>query len=80
MDEKIQFLLRRASEESLKAMTSNEPLAADAHDGLAIRYSAKAIIALADSDEPAGLPEGERPDTSAPSKTAPMSAPLRPRA
>ena len=52
MDEKIEFLLKRASEESLKAIASDKPLASDAHEGLAIRYSAKAILALADSDEP----------------------------
>lgn len=59
MDSKTEFLLRRAKEESLKAMTSSQPLAADAHEGLAIRYSAKAIVALADGDEPLADPEGD---------------------
>lgn len=59
MDSKTEFLLRRAREESLKAVASSQPQAADAHEGLAIRYSAKAMVALADGDEPVAKPERE---------------------
>ena len=51
MDNKIEFLLRRANEESLKAISSHQSEAADAHEELAIRYSSKAIAALADDDK-----------------------------
>ena len=66
MENKIEFLLRRASEESLKAIASDQPLAADAHDGLALRYSAKAIIALANCDEPIPARKDEQPDRPVP--------------
>jgi len=56
MESDAKFLLRRASEESLKAMTSNEPQASDAHEKMAIRYSAKAAMALADTEEPSAAP------------------------
>ena len=44
MESETEFLLRRASEESLKAIASGQPEAADAHEELAVRYSAKAIM------------------------------------
>jgi hypothetical protein len=52
MESTTEFLLRRASEESLRAIASGQPEAADAHEELAIRYSSKAAAALADGDEP----------------------------
>jgi len=52
MDNTTQFLLRRAREESRRAISSHQPEAADAHEKLAIRYSSKAVAALADGDEP----------------------------
>lgn len=48
MDRETVFLLRRASEESRKAISSDRPEAADAHQGLAILYSVKAAEALAE--------------------------------
>jgi hypothetical protein len=51
MESKTEFLLRRASEESLKAIAAGQPEAADAHEELAVRYSAKAIMALSDEDK-----------------------------
>ena len=56
MKNTTKFLLRRASEESLKAIASVQPVAADVHEELAIRYSSKAITALADGDEPTSGP------------------------
>lgn len=46
MESETEFLLRRASEESLKAMNSIQPQAEVAHEELALRYSVKAIDAL----------------------------------
>jgi len=54
MDNTTQFLLRRAREESRMAISSHQPAAADAHEKLAIRYSSKAVAALAAGDECAG--------------------------
>lgn len=56
MENAIEYLLKRASEESLKAISSHQPEAADAHEELAIRYSSKAVAALAAGDEPTGGP------------------------
>lgn len=52
MENNTEFLLRRANEESLRAISSHQPEAAEAHEELAIRYSSKAVAALADGDEP----------------------------
>jgi len=66
MESTTEFLLRRASEETLKAIGSGQPEAADAHEELAIRYSSKAVAALADGDKstsPSGSIEGQaQPD------------------
>ena len=51
MESEMEFLLRRASEESRKAIASDQHEAAKAHDELAVRYSVKAIVALSDEDE-----------------------------
>jgi hypothetical protein len=48
VESETEFLLRRATEESRKAIASGRPEAAKAHDELAIRYSAKAIMALSE--------------------------------
>jgi len=50
MDNTTQFLLRRAKEESRRAISSHHPQAADAHEKLAIRYTSKAVAALAARD------------------------------
>ena len=52
MENEAKFLLRRAREESLKAIASVQPVAANVHEELAIRYSSKAITALENGDEP----------------------------
>lgn len=53
METETEFLLRRASEESRKAMNSVQPQAEEVHEEMALRYSVKAIIALSDDDEAA---------------------------
>ena len=55
MENLTEFLLRRASEESLKAIASDQPEAADAHEEMAIRYSSKAVVALANADRPTAV-------------------------
>ena len=50
MDEDTQFLLKRASEEATRAISSETKAAADAHQGLAIHYSAKALLQLSNQD------------------------------
>lgn len=51
METDTEFLLRRAKEESLKALETNQPIAADLHQQLAVRYSTQAAMALANEDE-----------------------------
>ena len=53
MESEAEYLLKRASDESRKAISSDLPEVADAHEELAIRYSAKAVTALSVDDEPA---------------------------
>ena len=42
-----EFLLRRAKEESVLALETDQPEAAEVHQKLAVHYSAKAAMALA---------------------------------
>ena len=51
METDPEFLLRRAKEESLKALETDHAVAADVHQKLAVRYSAKAALALANEDD-----------------------------
>jgi diphthamide biosynthesis methyltransferase len=55
METNPEFLLRRAKEESVKALEAEDPAAASVHEQLAIRYSAKAALLLAGEDV-GGLP------------------------
>ena len=57
MESDPEFLLRRAKEESVRAIEAEQPQAADVHQKLAVHYSAKAAMALANEDEepPAGI-------------------------
>jgi hypothetical protein len=48
MDEETEFLLKRAAEEARRAISSPNEEAANAHQGMAIRYSAGAVAKLAD--------------------------------
>jgi hypothetical protein len=48
------YFLRRASEEALRAVSSEKPEAANVHEALSVRYSAKALILLAEDDEAPG--------------------------
>lgn len=51
MESDPEFLLRRAKEESLRALETDQPEAANVHQKLAVQYSAKAAIALANQDQ-----------------------------
>lgn len=51
MEEDTEFLLRRAKEEVTKAISADDERAAEAHQALAVRYSAKALIQLSAEDE-----------------------------
>ena len=53
MERETEFLLRRAHEEALKAIRSDQPEAADVHEAMAVSYSVKAVELLADPDAPA---------------------------
>ena len=57
MERETEFLLRRAHEEALKAIRSNQPEAADVHEAMAVSYSAKAAELLAEPDASAVDPE-----------------------
>lgn len=46
------FLLRRAEEEAIRSISSDEPCAAAAHQELAVRYSERALQELADEEPP----------------------------
>lgn len=46
MEQETEFLLKRASEEARRAIVSEKPEAAVAHEELSRRYSAKAVAAL----------------------------------
>ena len=51
MKHETKYLLRRASEEAHRAIRSDKPEAADVHEALSVRYSAKALILLMEDDD-----------------------------
>ena len=51
MKSETEYLLRRASEEARRAISAEQPEAADVHEALAVRYSAKALTLLVAEDE-----------------------------
>jgi hypothetical protein len=51
MESDPEFLLRRAKEESVRAIEAEQPEAANVHQKLAVQYSAKAAMALANGVE-----------------------------
>ena len=50
MEEETEFLLKRASQEARRAIAAEHPEAAEAHEEMSIRYSAKAVASLHDRD------------------------------
>ncbi|HEV2080521.1 MAG TPA: hypothetical protein VGR19_11585 [Allosphingosinicella sp.] len=58
MERETEFLLRRASQEARRAINCDQPEAAQAHDEMARRYSARAVAALHKQDGSAGDPAG----------------------
>lgn len=53
MEEETEFLLKRASQEARRAIAAEHPEAAEAHEELSVRYSAKAVALLHNQDGPA---------------------------
>ena len=53
MEEETEFLLKRASQEARRAIAAEHPEAAEAHEEMALLYSAKAVASLQDEDGPA---------------------------
>lgn len=49
----LDYFMRRAREESRRALTCDRPEVAAAHHGLSVRYSAKALMARV--DQPSGV-------------------------
>lgn len=50
MRSETEYFLKRASEETRRALTSEAPEAAEAHETLSVRYSAKALALLDEED------------------------------
>ena len=50
MEEETKFLLKRAKEEATQAIRSADERVANAHQKMAVRYSARALIELASQD------------------------------
>ena len=50
IDPETEHLMSRAKEEAVLAIQARNPAAARAHHGLAVRYSTKAAIGLAEDD------------------------------
>ncbi len=59
MQSETRYMLRRASEEAHRALSSDEPAVAEVHEELSVRYSAKAVNLLVDEDE-ADAPDPSR--------------------
>jgi hypothetical protein len=51
MRSETRYVLRRASEEAHRALSSDEPAVAEVHEELSVRYSVKAANLLAGEDE-----------------------------
>jgi len=50
MKSETEYFLKRASEETRRALTSEAPEAAEAHETMSVRYSAKALALLDEED------------------------------
>jgi hypothetical protein len=50
IEPETRYLLKRASEEARRAISSEQPEAADVHEALSVRYSAQALIKLVEDD------------------------------
>ena len=51
IDPEAEYLLRRAKEEAFRAIQAENPTVSAVHQELALRYSAKAVIAIANADD-----------------------------
>ena len=54
MEGETTYLLRRAGEEAQRAVSSEKPEAANVHEAMSVRYSARALILLIEDDEASG--------------------------
>ena len=54
MESDTRYFLRRASEEARRAISSEQAEVADVHENLSVRYSAKALILLAEDNKESG--------------------------
>jgi hypothetical protein len=59
IDPETEYLMIRAKEEALLAIQAKHPAAARAHQGMAVRYSTKAVIGLVEEGDDA--PEDRLP-------------------
>lgn len=60
MKSEARYLLRRASEEARQAISAQQPEAAEIHETLSVRYSAKALSLIADeAEEPIADPAAD---------------------
>ena len=50
MKTETEYFLKRASEETRRALISQAPEAAEAHEAMSVRYSAKALALLDEED------------------------------
>jgi hypothetical protein len=66
IDPETEHLMVRAKEEAVLAIQARHPAAARAHQGMAVRYSAKAVIGLVEEErdpvESESLPQSARPE------------------
>jgi len=51
LSKELEYCMRRAREESRRALRSNRPEAAAVHQRLSIKYSARAFLLRAEEDE-----------------------------
>ncbi len=56
MRSETEYFLKRASEETRRALTSEAPEAAEAHETMSVRYSAKALALLDEEDQDLSSP------------------------
>lgn len=61
IDPETEYLMIRAQEEAVAAIQATHPAAAAAHQGLSVRYSAKAAIEIADEAGDSVQGNRERP-------------------
>lgn len=64
MHERTEFLLKRAREEATRAINAESKGASEAHQEMAIRYSAKALVQLTNDDQDVATEPDPKANTS----------------